>query len=175
MLYAGLRPGEVVRLQLGGFETVDEVLCLTVEPEEGDTLKTDTSKRRIPVHSHLVELGLMAHVEELRVGGERLLFPRMAKLKAPEQTLTTWFSSFRKTVGVTHKKKTLHSLRHTFNQRLADAGVQDSTIGDLMGHRNPTMTRGRYGSGASVAVLRDAVELLDFRVELAALTKPAKP
>jgi hypothetical protein len=37
------------------------------------------------------------------------------------------------------------------------------------------MTRGRYGSGASVAVLRDAVELLDFRVELAALTKPAKP
>jgi integrase len=176
MLYAGLRPGEVVQLRLDGFETVDdEVLCLTVEPEEGDSLKTAASKRRIPVHSHLVELGLIAHVEELRAGGERLLFPRMAKLKAPEQTLTSWFSGFRKTVGVTHKKKTLHSLRHTYNQGLADAGVQDSTISDLMGHRNPTMTRGRYGSGTSVALLRDAVEKLDFREELAALKKPTKP
>jgi integrase len=174
-LYAGLRPGEAVLLRLDGFDHVDGVQCLAVEPEEDDELKTASSKRRIPVHSHLVELGLMEHVEALRAAGERLLFPRMAKLKTPEKTLTAWFPSFRKAVGVTNKRKTLHSLRHTFNQRLADAGVQDSTIGDLMGHRNPTMTRGRYGSGTSVVVLRDAVERLDFRGELAALKKPTKP
>ncbi len=175
MLYAGLRPGEVVQLRLDCFEVVDGVLCLVVEPEEGGTLKTEASKRLIPVHSHLVELGLLKYVEELRAAEERLLFPRMTKLKAPEKALTSWFSNFRKEVGVTHKKKTLHSLRHTYTQQLADAGVQDSTISDLMGHRDPTMTRGRYGSGTSIGRLRDAIERLDFKEELAGLQKPTKP
>lgn len=137
-------------------------------------MKTEASKRRIPVHSHLVELGLMEYVEELRAAGERLLFPRVAQLKAPEKALTAWFPGFRKSVGLDDKRKTLHSLRHTFNQHLADADVQVSTITDLMGHRDHTMTRGRYGSGTSVARLRDAVERLDFREPLSALKEPRK-
>lgn len=169
MLYAGLRPGEVVKLRLDGFKDIDDVLCLSAEPEEGDTLKTEASKRRIPVHAQLVELGLMKYVEELRAAGEQFLFPRAARLKAPEKALTAWFPGFRKAVGVTDKKKTLHSLRHTFNQHLAKAGVQDSIISDLMGHRDQSITRGRYGSGTPVPQLAAAIEKLDFSKETHAL------
>jgi integrase len=116
----------------------------------------------------------LEYVEELRAAGERLLFPRVAQLKAPEKALTAWFPGFRKSVGLDDKRKTLHSLRHTFNQHVADADVQVSTITDLMGYRDHTMTRGRYGSGTSVARLRDAVERLDFREPLSALKEPRK-
>jgi integrase len=62
-LLAGLRQGEIVRLRVHNFETVDGVLCIAAEPDEGKTLKTESSRRLVPVHSHLVTLGLVDFVE----------------------------------------------------------------------------------------------------------------
>jgi integrase len=138
-------------------------------------LKTESSKRLVPVHSHLVALGLVDYVEEQRAVGEKFLFSRAAQLMKPEGALADWFPKYRRKVGIDGKRKTFHSLRHTFSQFLADAGAQDSTVSDLMGHADGSMTHGRYGSRASVARLRDAVELLDFREPLSGLTKPTKP
>ena len=173
-LYAGLRAGEIIQLRVNNFQTVDDVLCLSVEAEIGDSLKSAASTRLVPVHPHLSELGLLNFVEEQRAAGEKFLFPRAAQLKQPVKSLTTWFSRYRRSVGINDKKKTFHSFRHTFNQFLADADVQDSIISDLMGHVDGTMTTGRYGKGASVARLHDAVERLDFREPLAELKKPTK-
>jgi integrase len=174
-LYAGLRAGEIIQLRVDNFQTVDNVLCLSVEPEPDESLKTESSRRLVPVHSHLIELGLMDFVDEQRAGGEQHLFPRVAQLKRPVKALTTWFSRYRRSVGIDDKRRTFHSMRHNFRQGLSEAGVQDSVVSDLMGHADSSMTHGRYGSRASVARLRDAIELLDFRKELAALTKPTKP
>jgi hypothetical protein len=44
-----------------------------------------------------------------------------------------------------------------------------------MGHVDGSMTHGRYGTRANVARLRDAVERLDFKEELAGLQKPMTP
>jgi integrase len=174
-LLAGLRQGEAVRLRVENFETIDGVLCIAPDPEEGKTLKTDASKRVVPVHAHLVDLGLMDFVEEQRAAGEKFLFPRATGLKKPEGALADWFPKYRARVGVSGKKKTFHSLRHNFSQGLADAGAQDSAISDLMGHADGSMSTGRYGGRASVDRLRDSIELLDFREELSGLTKPTKP
>jgi integrase len=174
-LYAGLRAGEIVRLRADNFQPVDNVLCMSVEPEPDESLKTESSRRLVPVHSHLIELGLLAFVDEQRAGGEQHLFPRVAQLRRPVKALTTWFSRYRRSVGIDDKRKTFHSMRHNFRQALSEADVQDSVVSDLMGHADSSMTHGRYGKGASVARLRDAVERLDFRKELAALTKPTKP
>jgi integrase len=174
-LLAGLRQGEAVRLRVENFEEIDGVLCVAPDPEEGETLKTEASKRVVPVHSHLVDLGLMDFVEEQRAAGEKFLFPRAAGLNKPEGALADWFPKYRTRVGVSGKKKTFHSLRHTFSQCLADAGAQDSAISDLMGHADGSMSTGRYGSRANVSRLRDSVELLDFRDELSGLERPTKP
>lgn len=172
-LFAGLRVGEIVRLRPSHFKTVDDILCLSVEPEPDDSLKTEASQRLVPVHSHLVnKLGLMDFVEEQSAKGEIHLFPRAASLSKPEATLTSWFRTYRHRVGIEDKRKTFHSLRHTFRRHLSDAGAQDSTVSDLMGHANATITHGRYGSRANVGRLRTAIECLDFRELLSELRKP---
>ena len=173
-LFAGLRVGEVIRLCPSSFTTVDGVLCLSVEPEPGDSLKTEASQRLVPVHSHLVELGLINFVDEQRAGGEQHIFPRAARCLRPEGMLTSWFPRYRRKMGITDKRKTFHSLRHTFRQHLSDAGAQDSTVSDLMGHANATITHGRYGSPANVERLSAAIERLDFSEPLSALKEPRK-
>jgi integrase len=174
-LYAGLRAGEIIQLRVDNFQTVDNVLCLSVEAEIGDSLKSEASRRLVPVHPHLTELGLLDFVDEQRARDEQHLFPRVAQLKRPVKALTTWFSRYRRSVGIDDKRKTFHSLRHNFRQALSEADVQDSVVSDLMGHADSSMTHGRYGTQASVARLRDAVERLDFREPLSGLQKPTKP
>lgn len=174
-LYSGLRCGEVIRLRTADVAEVDGVLCLVVEPEAEGVLKTTSSRRQVPVHSHLIELGLADFVEEQRAAGQVQLFSRAMTLKRPEATLSNWFRRYRHAQGISEKKKPFHSLRHTFRQRLSDADVQDSKVSDLMGHSDGSMTHGRYGSRASVARLRDAIERLDFREPLAELKTPTKP
>jgi integrase len=168
-LYTGLRLGEVLRLRPSSIQTVDNVLCVVVEPDQGDSLKTESSQRLVPVHPQLVALGFVEFVEEQRLSGEQHLFTRAMQLKKPDGTLTSWFPRYRRSVGVSDKRKSFHSLRHTFRQRLADQDVQDSVLSDLLGHVDETMTHGRYGSRANVTRLRDAVERLDFSKEVAAL------
>lgn len=49
--------------------------------------------------------------------------------------------------------KTFHSIRHTFSQALRERDVREDLVADLMGHRLPTMTFGRYGSRAAARKL----------------------
>jgi integrase len=50
---------------------------------------------------------------------------------------------------------TLYSLRHSFEDRMLAAGVDDRIRRDLFGHR---LTRERYGQGASLEHLQAVVQ-----------------
>jgi integrase len=76
-LYSGLRLDEVCQLYKEDILTVDGVLCFSVNPDKEDKkVKSDTSIRLVPVHTKLVELGLLAYVEKLQT--ERL-FPQLKR------------------------------------------------------------------------------------------------
>jgi integrase len=171
-LYSGLRLGEVIRLRTDNFAEVDGVLCLSVEPDPDDSLKTDASRRLVPVHSQLLALGLMEFVGEQEASGEEYVFSRAKKLNCPEATLSNWFRRYRRKVGVADKRKVFHSFRHTFRQHLSDSGAQDSTVTDLLGHAHRSITHSRYGKSANVARLREAVEALDFKEVLTEMGEP---
>ncbi len=51
---------------------------------------------------------------------------------------TAWQNA-RKRVNLTQMR--VHDLKHTFGSRLRDAGVQESNIQDLLGHKQPSITR----------------------------------
>lgn len=70
-LYTGARVGEVAQLKVKDFEVIDGVKCLRFQGE----LKTQTSKRLIPLHPDLLRLGLWDWKEEQEKLGEVRLFP----------------------------------------------------------------------------------------------------
>ena len=130
LLYTGARREEIAQLGVedlrkepqGGlwyFDITDD------EEEGGKSLKNAFSKRRVPVHSHLIELGLLQYRDRRKSEHSVLLFPPSPKVKGrptPGDAVGKWFHRVRLIHGVTGRKP-LHSFRHTMVTRLAAAGV----------------------------------------------------
>jgi integrase len=58
----------------------------------------------------------------------------------------------------------LHSTRHSFGQRLRDAGVAPDLIAALLGHRLPGVTLQVYAREAPLALMRAAVEAVQYDI-----------
>lgn len=138
-LYAGARASEVGQLLLSDVETVDGVPSLLITDEgEHQKLKTEASKRLVPLHPDLLGLGFLDHVEGLRARGDVRLFPQA--LATAKNGAGNWISKafgyyLRKRSGDWKRaKRGFHSLRKTVIQELQGAGVPSEMRAQLVGH-----------------------------------------
>ena len=77
-LYTGARVSEVAQIFLRDFEVIDGTPCVRLTNDsDGQSLKTESSKRLVPIHPDLVRLGLLERVKRLREEGAERLFPDM--------------------------------------------------------------------------------------------------
>lgn len=166
--------GEICQLETGDVVEVDGVTCIRISESSADDgeirkqLKTEGSRRGVPLHSHLLSLGdggFMAYVAQQRAKGSRRLFPQVRQQydQSAGAPVSQWFGRWKKRKGITSPRKVLHSMRHTVSTRLKDLDVQEATIAEIVGHENQNITTGRYGKKLAVGRLRDAIELLNFR------------
>jgi integrase len=79
----------------------------------------------------------------------------------PVTSLKTAWETVKTDAGVTCR---LHDLRHSFCTKLAEAGVPESTMLDMMGHVSAAMLR-RY-SHIRAKARREAIDALEGRVSV---------
>ena len=154
-LCTGLRVGEASQLRPVDFEVIEGVACVRVKGEVGQPpdrntqrLKTLASRRAIPLHPQLLELGLMTYVEDRIENGEPwmwddLLWTEKSGFgKYPSRD----FQTLAERVGVYQKRrKVFHSFRSTISQKLEAHGLDGDLLDRFLGHE-PKTTRGRnYG------------------------------
>ncbi|MGR3514353.1 MAG: DUF6538 domain-containing protein [Paracoccaceae bacterium] len=144
MVNTGYRPSE------GAALTADRIKLDTEIPHieiKGDNraLKTSASERIIP----LAGISLQAFRE--CPGG----FPRYID----NPSLSGTVNKFMRENGLYpfDEGHTMYSLRHSFEDRLLDADVDERIWRDLMGH---TLNRERYGKGASLEKLHDIIQMI---------------
>jgi integrase len=170
--FTGARQSELCQLRIDDVVTVAEGLVLYIQADAGDeeegipstTTKGETSKRRVPVHSHLIRLGFADYVADMKEAGEVLLFPNVRK--PPEgmpmgEYYSKWWSVYRKAQGVTGRYIDFHAFRHTSRTRLTDAGVEDVLSARLLGH-TVTGSTGSKVYDHSVKTLRATLEKLAY-------------
>lgn len=131
-------------------------------------MKNEASKRKTPLHSRLVDHGLLAYVGQVRkkYGDKSLLFPLSKKIRGRAtvgDATGKWFQRHRELVGVTGKKP-LHSFRHTVVTRLIGAGVAQDKVQMIVGHTDQTVTGGTYTDRQMIplTLLRDCLEKLRY-------------
>jgi integrase len=170
-LFTGARVSEMAQLRVGDVGERDGVPVLDIREGEGQTLKTATSARTVPIHSGLVALGFLDYVEEARSGSWARLFPELPEdgANGPGDSVSKFFGRWRRKVGIDDPKKVLHSCRHTVATRLKQADVQEHVIAELLGHEHEHISTGRYGKKLDVRNLADAVERLDYEKALRGL------
>lgn len=163
-LYTGARIGEVTQLRKEDFRNQGGIWFIRITPDAG-TVK-DKEYRDIPVHSRLVELGLLDFVN--RAQGP-LFFdpdrPRKRNGKTPIRELVArevgeWAREHALTDPLLLKP--LHAIRHRFTTVARRVGIAEEFAQALTGHASGQQNR-KYGS-YEISVL--ARELAKLTVEI---------
>jgi integrase len=126
-------------------------------------VKTATSRRVIPMHPRLIELGFLEHLNGLCEAGETWLFPDLdhkAKV-GPGHGFSKWFGRWMGQIGLTDKETTFHSFRHTWVRRARETPNVKKEMHDIIsGHKGMTVSD-RYGRGADISPLaRDMAKIV---------------
>lgn len=167
MALTGCRMGEAAQLRSQDVRQEAGVWVFDFnEDDEGKSLKTENSRRLVPVHPRLIELGLL---EWVGTKGNGYLLPEaMRKTDRPERSnidrLSKRLSALLRRSGITDERKVMQSFRSTVATRLKNSEVPEYVIAEILGHENDNITTGRYGKKADLAVLKGAISKLDLPV-----------
>jgi integrase len=140
-VYTGARVGEIAQLFLRDFEELDGVKCVRLTADsDGQSVKTESSRRLVPLHPDLLELGLWDRVEKLRAQGEERLFPKMRidSKSGTGNAISKGFSYYIATLGIKPRRAQgtvgFHGLRKSVIQELQGTMLPAERRRALVGH-----------------------------------------
>ncbi|PZM08533.1 integrase [Rhizobium tubonense] len=148
-LFTGCRSGEIIQLRTEDVKVEGGIAYIEVTDEGEDlNVKTGGSRRRIPVHEELKDMGFLTFVERQRKQKHKRLFPELPK--AADGTYSTGYSTkfgnSLKKLRIKHGKNSFHSFRHSFEDACRNSRIPLDFMNALQGHTQKGMA-GRYGNG----------------------------
>lgn len=181
-LHTGARLEELAQLHLADIrqdaETGVWVIEITEEVDEedgaqdGKKLKNKAFKRTCPLHSGLLEAGLLAYIADLKRRGYDRLFPELSSdgYGKFSPRASEWFTEYRrgKDVGAAteRSRKSFHSFRHTMNATPQKAGVTQEVREALCGHASKAINTRVYGGALVVRQLKEAIDMLKYGIAI---------
>lgn len=167
LLFQICRREEAAQLALADLQEEDGIPFVRIndDPKLEQNLKNEGSKRRVPIHSSLLQLGFMAYVEGIRQGGHVRLFPDLKKgHNGFSDPVGKWWSRLATKCDVIDPGVVLHSLRHGGITKLHAAGVSREVVEVLAGHAADNV-HGRvyvHREKLPLSLLREGLEKLRY-------------
>ena len=163
-LFTGARQSELAQLRIEDLRQDPDsgLWFFDIGTEGGRSIKTASSRRKVPVHPHLVDVGLLRYRQSLidqsgTASGD--LWPDI-KSDAEGRRAGPWSKWFNRYLRVTAKieepSKVFHSFRHTFKRVCRDAGIGEELHDALTGHSGGGVGRS-YGGGFGLKALAEAI------------------
>lgn len=158
--FTGARLEELCQLRVSDFILQQDIQCIRIDDShETQNLKNSSSRRLLPIHPTLIQLGLLQYMESLHTTGAERLFPELEPVRGKlGHAPSKWFGRYKTKMGITDPKKTFHSFRHTFIDDLNESGVQDSLVKRMVGHTDASTTFGIYGSRTPIKAMWLAIK-----------------
>lgn len=157
-LFTGARLNEILQLYRDDIVEIDGVMFFDLRTEQPDQrLKNQTSKRKVPIHQTLLDVGFADFVAS-KTGR---LFPgvEMAADGYYSTNFSSKFGQLLKSIGVKHAKNSFHSFRHTFEDACRACGIRHEVMEALVGHSQGGMAA-RYGGNYPLPPLVEAMGML---------------
>ncbi|MEJ5155399.1 DUF6538 domain-containing protein [Gluconobacter wancherniae] len=168
--YSGMRLGEICHLRTEDLQTIDGIPCFVIQPhtDSGWSPKTDAGTRIVPVHSRLIETGLLTLKNTTDAP---YLIPGLNTSKDGVRgtVFGRSFSTMKTRLGLP-AEITFHSFRHSVSTQLrnASADIREIWIDRLLGHEATHKSQGTstYLSGITTANLKQTVEAISYPDDL---------
>ena len=163
-VFTGMRCGEICSLYLDNIKEITGnqrkkrwVIDIVEEPNRPDKrLKTQSSRRIVPIHDTLIDLGFIDFIKLLKKDPERKRV--FEELKYSEGTYVRsisqfWNRRYLPLLGIKTDKNGFHSFRHSVIDHLKQQGVEPHFINELVGHSQGSITLDRYGKNYNPDIL----------------------
>jgi integrase len=163
-LFTGARIEELCQLDLiKDIYQEDGLWVFDFNDLDDKNLKTKASKRKVPIHPALIQLGLLEYFESVKARGHSRPFPEWEPYKGKfSKNASKWAGRYFDTCGVTDKRKVFHSFRHGALDRMKQAGIEEGKAAAVAGQTYGGISYSRYGKAFPPNALRDAVGAIDF-------------
>jgi integrase len=164
-IYTGARLEEIGQLHCSDVKNQSGITFLSITDVSGDEgrghhkhLKTESSRRRVPIHDDVLRLGFMEFVARQRRSSSVQLFPDLIPDSRGKLTsaLSKRLNRFIDNSGIDDSRKTFHSFRHYFKDLCRNAGLSKDQHDALTGHTDSSVSGG-YGVGHRIEILHEFV------------------
>lgn len=166
-LYTGARINELAQLTILDISKIGDIDVIHITDENGGKLKNNASRRAIPLHPQVIQLGFLDYVNDVRKYGHQI-FPNLIKDpfgsygKEPSRRYAHYLDK----IGITSPSKVFHSFRTTANNHLKQRGVPVEERNDMIGHENEGTNEKHYTQKYDVKYLYENVlPKLDYKVD----------
>lgn len=155
--YSGMRINEIVQLRARDIMQHNNILCFSINRDDGKSTKNINSIRLVPVHSKLIELGLMEFVKQ-RANANKSIF------KVSNKDFSEIFrSQIQRKLISSDKQKTFYSFRHYFIDTLVQQEVEPNIIAQIVGHEKQyKILLGTYATNINASVLKAKVKMVCY-------------
>ncbi|MEM5468272.1 site-specific integrase [Celeribacter marinus] len=161
--YTGARREEIAGLAPSDIVKVEGIWCFSIVDSELRRIKNLSSRRMIPIHSHLIELGFLDHGLKAQNNNQNSLFPELYEVgndaygRKVGRRMRQIIDQELREHGA---KLSFHSLRHYAQNQLDHAGVDDKIVRDIIGHEGKDIHDKVYRKSAPLPALSQAIARL---------------
>lgn len=170
-LVTGARLEEIAQLRIEDIMRHPEhgPMLLITDAGEGQRLKTDGSRRFIPLHPDFLATGFLDYADAVREAGHPWLFPALEADHDGRRgaNFGKWFLRQVRSprgLSVSDPRLVFHSFRHGFKTLCRAAGISEDVHDALTGHVSGSVSR-RYGE-MPFAPLVEAIAKIRLPVKL---------
>jgi len=162
-MYTGARLEELGQLTVGDVQAHPELgwYVEITDLDEQQHVKTESSRRRVPLHRALIDAGFLRYRDSMLALGNMRLFPRLTPDKHGILTAqwSKWWGRYaRKHIGITDTRKVFHSFRHLFKEMCREAGLSEEVHDALTGHSRGGVGRSYGGERYPLKPLFEALQ-----------------
>lgn len=185
-LFTGCRINEVC--QLNPFTDIKQDAATGIwyfhftdqgESAEGvnKSIKTNSSHRIVPIHSKLIELGILDYIKRMKLNGHKIIFPEWTPINGKASAkVSKWFIRYLNIIGLRDdtegaKLSGFHCFRHTFitygiKNKIAGTFIitgHETDVVDALG-KISSVAKGYWTQGVTDSIIEKqaSVERFDF-------------
>lgn len=136
--HSGARLSELAQLNVADIVTQESVRCFRVidDPEGGQTVKNEVSRRLVPIHKRIIDLGFFDYVDTLDPAGRLFPLVRPDSHGVAGGLFSKFFGKYRKGLGITRRGADFHATRHHVKSMLRSIPGDDEMKVAITGHSN---------------------------------------
>ena len=163
-LYSGMRLNEICQLYVDDIKYNNIWYFSLTDERELQHLKNEQSKRDIPVHPKLIELGFINYVKEVRKCKKERLFYTLqySKKNHFSNAVSGWFARYLKSLNIEGRNKVFHSFRHLVKPMLRDAGIAQEYQNAICGWSSNDIGERVYGGKVPIKKLYEEICKLQY-------------